>query len=128
MLTSRERKAKGTYSARIQTRSAKHILQELVDMIPPDAVLVSDSARAYKKVARALDVNLILVPPDKKHKTRGAVLINNANGYCNRLKSWLTRFRGVTTKNIPNYLAWHRVLDREGDELTAKRFLAAALA
>lgn len=127
VLVAREREAKGTYSARIQTRSAKHILQELADRIPNDAVLVSDSARAYKVVARALDVNLIQVPPDKKHKTRGAVHINNANGYCNRLKSWLKRFRGVATKNIPNYLAWHRVLDREGDELTAKRFLAASL-
>lgn len=86
-----------------------------------------DAQRASRSSVEAVDVNLIQVPPDKKHKTRGAVHINNANGYCGGLRSWLKRFRGVATKNIPNYLAWHRVLDREGDELTAKRFLAAAL-
>jgi len=31
------------------------------------------------------------------------------------------------TKNIPNYLAWHRIIDREGKELSASRFLAAAI-
>jgi hypothetical protein len=28
---------------------------------------------------------------------------------------------------IPNYLAWHRILEREEKELTAKWFLLAAI-
>ncbi|WP_255348032.1 hypothetical protein [Vogesella sp. EB] len=39
----------------------------------------------------------------------------------------MDRFRGVATKNIPNYLVWHRITDREGKELSARRFLAAGI-
>ena len=92
-----------------------------------DAVLVSDSAKAYRKVAKALNVSLMQVPANAKHKTQGTLHINNANAYCSRLDGWLDRFHGVATKNIPNYLAWHRIIDREGNGLSAKRFLEAAI-
>ena len=32
--------------------------------------------------------------------------INNVNAYHGRLKQWLSRFNGVATKNLPNYLGW----------------------
>ena len=127
VLVAREREKKGTLSVRIQKRSAKDIAAPLVNRIAPDAVLVSDSANAYRRVAKDLNVSLIQVPRNAKHKTRGMVHINNANSYCNRLESWMDRFRGVATKNLPNYLAWHRIIEREGKELSAKRFLAASI-
>jgi transposase-like protein len=34
-------------------------------------------------------------------------------GYCERFIDWMDRFRGVATRYLANYLAWHRVLDRE---------------
>ena len=37
--------------------------------------------------------------------------INNVNAYHSRLKQWLTRFNGVATKNLPNYLGWRRALE-----------------
>jgi len=78
-------------------------------------------------VAKSLNVSLIQVPRNAKHKTQGMVHINNANAYCSRLESWMDRFHGVATKNLPKYLAWHRVIEREGKGLNAKRFLVAAL-
>lgn len=33
--------------------------------------------------------------------------VANAVSYCNRLLTWLERFRGVATAYLPNYLAWH---------------------
>jgi hypothetical protein len=39
----------------------------------------------------------------------------------------MKRFRGVATVYIPSYLAWHRLLDREGRGLNAKKFLTASL-
>ncbi len=71
-------------------------------------------------------VSLMQVPRSGKHKTQGIVHINNANAYCSRLDCWLDGFHGVATKNIPNYLAWHRIIDLESKELSARRFLAAA--
>ena len=127
VLVAREREMKGTLTARIPTRSAASIAPVLAGRVVPDAVLVSDSAKAYRKVAKALNVSLMQVPANAKHKTQGTLHINNANAYCSRLDGWLDRFHGVATKNIPNYLAWHRIIDREGNGLSAKRFLEAAI-
>ena len=89
--------------------------------------MLVERAMAYRKVAKSLNVSLMQVPRSAKHKTQGMVHINNANAYCSRLDGWMDRFHGVATKNIPNYLAWHRIIDREGKELSARRFLAAAI-
>lgn len=46
-----------------------------------------------------------------------------------RLRRWLPRFRGVATKYLPNYLAWHRSLDatlRAGIEANLMRWPLAA--
>lgn len=118
---------KGTLSTRIQPRKAADIAPVLASKIVPDAVLISDSAKTYRNVAKSLNVSLISVPQNAKHKSQGMVHINNANTYCNRLDNWMDRFRGVATKNIPNYLVWHRITDREGKELSARRFLAAGI-
>jgi hypothetical protein len=34
------------------------------------------------------------------------------SGYLRRLRTWLSRFRGVATRYLANYLLWHRFLDR----------------
>lgn len=44
-------------------------------------------------------------------RLRGQALINHpALRYGLQLRRWLTRFRGVATKYLSNYLAWHRFL------------------
>lgn len=78
-------------------------------------------------MTKNLNVSPMQVPRSAKHKSQGMVHINNANTYCSRLGNWMDRFHGVSTKNIPNYLTWHRIIDPEGKELPAKRFLAAAI-
>lgn len=89
VLVAREREMKGTLTARIPTRSAASIAPVLAGRVVPDAVLVSDSAKAYRKVAKALNVSLMQVPANAKHKTQGTLHINNANAYCSRLDGWL---------------------------------------
>ena len=69
VLVAREREMKGTLTARIPTRSAASIAPVLAGRVVPDAVLVSDSAKAYRKVAKALNVSLMQVPANAKHKT-----------------------------------------------------------
>ena len=48
-------------------------------------------------------------------------------GYDSRLKGWMFRFRGVATKNLPNYLGWHRYLDVPKTQPTPRKFLTTAL-
>jgi hypothetical protein len=33
------------------------------------------------------------------------------NAYHGRFHQWLSRFNGVATRYLPNYLAWRQVLD-----------------
>lgn len=41
----------------------------------------------------------------------GSARVGVAWAYGRRLKAWLTRFRGVATRYLPNYLIWHRRVD-----------------
>jgi hypothetical protein len=45
------------------------------------------------------------------------------------MRGWLRRFRGVATKHLANYLAWHRFLlvaDGLAEELVKERLLMAS--
>jgi hypothetical protein len=44
-------------------------------------------------------------------RTRGAVHVQNVNAYHSRFHQWLSRFNGVATSYLRNYLAWRQVLD-----------------
>src|SRR5690606_40538891 len=46
-------------------------------------------------------------------RARSLKHVRTANAYAVRLLDWLERFRGVATRYLPNYLAWHGVLDRQ---------------
>ena len=37
--------------------------------------------------------------------------LQNVNATVSRFKNWLTRFNGVASKYLPNYLAWRRRLE-----------------
>lgn len=49
--------------------------------------------------------------------------VENARGYVGRMKDWLSRFRGVATSYLTNYLAWHRALDCVGRHRIDERVL-----
>jgi hypothetical protein len=44
-------------------------------------------------------------------RTRGAVHVQNVNAYHGRFHQWLSRFNGIATRYLRNYLAWRQVLD-----------------
>jgi hypothetical protein len=49
--------------------------------------------------------------------------VGTAQAYVVRLEEWMTRFRGVATRYLPNYLAWHRTVDRAWRQRTAAQML-----
>ena len=56
---------------------------------------------------------------------KGGVHIN-VNAYHGRLRQWLSRFRGVASRYLPNYLGWRWALD--GDRITsAEQLLRIAI-
>jgi hypothetical protein len=44
---------------------------------------------------------------------RGAIHVQNVNAYHQRFRSWLSRFHGVASRYLPNYLGWRWALDGE---------------
>ena len=128
VLVARDRSTGKTLTKVIPSRSAKDIGKALVPALAMDVVLCSDNASAYRTLARALGIELRCLPANPKKRRKGEVYhIQNVNAYDSRLKGWMFRFRGVATKNLPNYLGWHRFLDEPSRKPTPRKFLTEAL-
>ena len=85
---------------------------ELRGKLEKDSVLCTDGFKAYIKFSS--DNDLI----HKRLNIAGGIRtiekvfhIQNVNAYHSRLKSWISRFHGVATKYLENYLGWHRFMD-----------------
>lgn len=51
--------------------------------------------------------------------------IGNVRSQIRRFRAWLRPFRGVATKYLPNYLAWHRRLDGSPEGRAGSRWIHA---
>jgi hypothetical protein len=80
--------------------------------------LIGDGGRPIAAFARRAGISFhAVLAPGKPAPEAPHLHINNVNAYHGRLKQWLNRFNGVATKNLPNYLAWHRALEAWDDKL-----------
>lgn len=69
-------------------------------------------AGAYAKLAKALNVEHIVLNASKKVRRRGIYHIQDVNGYHARLKTWLDQFKGIASKYLNNYLALLEFVDK----------------
>jgi hypothetical protein len=100
----------------------------LKSVIAKDTILVSDGALAYASFAADAGIGHVGLIDSRGERRRGVFHIQNANAYRSRLKSWVRRFNGAATKYPQSYRGWRRMLEREGDTITAQSCLLAALA
>jgi transposase-like protein len=126
VLVARNRGTGETLSVVIASTKADDIASAIKPVLAHDAELISDSASAYRTMAKKHGISLRVVPRHKKHKTVGSLHINNVNAYDSRLKDWMIRFNGVATKNLPKYLGWHRLIDAN-KKITSRKFLEKAM-
>ena len=49
----------------------------------------------------------------KEYVSQGIYHVQNVNAYTSRLKRWLVRIHGVSTKYLDSYLGWRRILDTQ---------------
>ena len=97
-------------------------------VVAHDALLVSDGAKVYGSFAREAGIeHVAVVASQGRHVVDGVYHIQNVNAYMSRLKGWMRPFNGVATKNLPTYLGWRRMIEREVDRLTPRRSIACAL-
>jgi transposase-like protein len=113
--------------ARLPDLSDKSIADILGPLIDKENILVSDGAERYRRIADARDILHISLNLSEGERRWGIYHIQNVNAYDSRLKDWMRPFKGVATSYLPNYLGWHRMLDREIGVPAPAELLAAAL-
>jgi len=92
--------------------------QELNGRLVKDSVLCTDGFRAYIGVARQQDIiHKRLDVAGGIRKIERVFHIQNVNAYHSRLKEWINRFHGVTTKYLDHYLGWFRYLDNDENSM-----------
>ncbi len=85
----------------------------LLPALPSDGLLISDGARAYVRFAADAGITHEPVNVRAGQRARGAIHIQNVNGWHSRFKSWLVRFKGVASRYLANYSGWQRLLDAQ---------------
>ena len=104
--------------------------RHLLPRIDRQVLLVSDSNAAYRAFSRkhgiAHAAGNICAGERVRRSAAGAIHVQNVNAYHQRLRQWLSRFRGVASRYLPNYLGWHRTLD-SGQVTSAEQLLRIAI-
>ncbi|MDP2224194.1 MAG: IS1595 family transposase, partial [Nitrosomonas sp.] len=53
--------------------------------------------------------------------------IQNVNAYGSRLRQWMAKLHGVTTRYLSSYLGWYRMIDHLGQNVTPTLFFLMSL-
>ena len=109
--------------------TADQAAEALRAIVGPDTLLCTDGSGALRKAALELGVTSksIAVSYDGRI-SEGVYHVQSVNSYHERLKSWTARdLRGVSTKYLPNYLAWMRVREWFKNGVRPEHFVASGL-
>lgn len=96
------------------------------------ATLFVDGSGAFRTVEKELGIKTVPVAVAYEGPVKmtpyGAAHVQSVNNYHERLKTWLNGdLRGVSTKHLPNYLAWMRMKEWFKDDAKAEDFIVTAL-
>lgn len=128
VLVARDRE-RTTYSRVVgQGRIVKSRLDKAIgSKLSSSNVLCTDAWRAFKSYASEKSLEHYRFKSDgKKRVIKGIYHIQNVNSYHSRLKSWMDRFQGVSSKYLNNYLTWFQFLDAikyKNDNTTISKML-----
>lgn len=95
-------------------------------VLAPDVLLISDAAAAYRVFAASAGIAHEAVNLRAGIRARGAIHLNNVNGWHARFKTWLKRFNGIASRYLVNYSGWQRFLD-DGALRTPAQLLVAII-
>jgi transposase-like protein len=98
----------------------------LEPVLPADGLLISDGALAYRRFAADAGITHQWVNVKAGERVRGAIHVQNVNGWHSRFKSWLLRFRGIASRYLIHYSGWQRLLDARRLTTPAHLLCAAA--
>jgi len=97
-------------------------------VLASDTLIFTDGAPVLESFAKgrkllhwAIDTSF------RGHVQFNSFHIQNVNAYHSRLKGWLKRFKGVSTRWLPSYLGWWRMMDGQDGQLTPSQILNYAI-
>jgi transposase-like protein len=89
-----------------------HVWIALTPLLAQDSILCTDGSKALTAVAENIGVTHHPVNLSAGIRVDGPWHVQNVNAYHSRLKQWMRRFKGVSTRHLESYLGWFRFLDR----------------
>lgn len=128
VVVAQQRGTRQVFDAVLPDTKAVSLTEALRPALGPLATLTTDGNAAYWTVAAKLGVQQqYFVASYHGHGGDGEAHVQSVNRYDSTLKTWMSRFHGVSTKYLSNYLGWRRLLDRFEDALTPEQFLFHAM-
>ena len=104
--------------AKLGKVSSECIRDTFEGVISPHATLCTDNEKAYLEFAREKKIRLIQMGTDSRltEKDGRVYGIQRVNAYHSRLKGFLQRFHGVSTKYLGNYIVWNDIMENSFTE------------
>lgn len=99
--------------------STKNLHDAFDGKIASDAIFVTDKMNSYVRFANTNHIRLVQLKGGRCKK--GIYNIQHVNNYHSRLKAFLRRFHGVSTKYLNNYLIWHNLVNYAKDTEAEKQ-------
>ncbi len=94
---------------RISVKDIEEVLGERIDV---KATFCTDSHSSFKAFAKAYDLKYQPINVSKGQRVVKKVYhIQNANSAHMRLKTWMIRFHGVSTKHLASYARWFGLME-----------------
>ena len=100
--------------------------EALKPIVAPDSILCSYGAHSYKSFAKENDLTHYRTITSQGTRVIGKQFhIQNVNNYMMRVRKWISKFYGVGTDYLPNYLGWMRIMEslKDGENLSLKEII-----
>lgn len=107
--------------------STKDIHSVLDGKIDVDSTIVTDKMNSYVRFAHSN--NIVLVQVKNGRGKKGIYDLQHINSYHSKLKKFMAKFNGVSTKHLDNYLAWSGFVNyaKEADDEKRNELLSIIL-
>ncbi|MDX2368302.1 MAG: IS1595 family transposase [Colwellia sp.] len=105
----------------LKSPSKEEIHEALMPIVNAESVMCTDGASAYKTFAKEYGIKHYRnITSQGTRVIKRTYHIQNVNNYMSRLRVWMTRFHGVGTAYLANYLGWMRMMEDKEN----KKFLS----
>ena len=95
--------------------ASNDLVRVLGQVIKRDSTLITDSLNSYKNLACTFNLKHIPIPSGKR--SVGRFNIQKINNIHSQTKNFISKYKGVSTKYLSNYLALYKVIHKKIDNL-----------